>query len=186
MIVEKMPFRNFLPTMMLSILCGLLGSLMFVGTMVAFWQIIVPLASPSAQDWRHFVSDIAGGIFPIFWTFVLYLISALSASVFLPKKALEGRLVTVCLLVYLAYAEASLLALSAVHEINSEGANIMVGCLLNPLYYPIGILVSMPVTLAVFYVRRIQTWDSAEGKRLLLVLPVMVACLTAPLYLHKQ
>jgi len=171
---------------MLSIVCGLLGALIFVGTMVAFWQIIVPLASPSAQDWRRFVSEIAGGVFPVFWTFVLYLISALSASVFLPKKALEGRLVTVCVIVYFAYAEASLWALSAVHEINSEGASIMTGCLLNPIFYPIGILASVPVALAVFFIRRIQPWNAQEGRRLLLVLPVTIVCLAAPLYLQKQ
>jgi hypothetical protein len=181
-----MPFRDFLPTMILSIVCGLLGAVIFVGTLVAFWQIIVPLASPSAQDWRHFVSGIAGDVFPVFWTFALYLISALSASVFLPKKALEGRLVTVCVIVYVAYAAASLSALYAVHEINSEGASLMSGCLLNPIFYPIGILVSMPVALAIFFIRRIQPWNAQEGKRLLLIVPVTVVCLAAALYFKKQ
>jgi hypothetical protein len=179
-------FRNFLPTIFLAIVCGLVGALFFVGTMVAFWQIIVPLASPSAQDWRRFVTEVVGGVFPIFWTFALYFIAAMSASVFLPKKSLDGRLISVCVIVYVAYAGASFWALSAVRIINSEGARIMASGLINPYFYPIAIVMTMPVCFAICFVRRIQPWNPHEGKRMLLVLPVAFICLAAPLYLKGQ
>jgi hypothetical protein len=174
--------RNFLPTIVYSIVCGLVGALIFVGAMVAFWQIIVPLASPSAQDWRHFVTEAVGGIFPIFWTFALYLIAAMSASVFLPKKLLDGRLLSVCVIVYVAYAASSFWALSAVRIVNSEGARTMASGLINPYFYPVAVLMCIPVSLAIFFVRRIQPWNVHEGKRMLLILPVAFVCLAAPLY----
>jgi hypothetical protein len=174
--------KNLLSTTILCAVCGLIGALLFVGTLVAFWQIIVPLASPSAQDWRRFVTEIAGGLFPIFWTFVLYLIASMSASVFLPKKSLDGRLLTVSVLVYLVYAEASFWALSAVRDINREAAGVMASCLINPYFYPIGILTSVPPSLAIFFVRRIEPWNVEEAKRLLVILPVALIILGSPFY----
>jgi hypothetical protein len=154
-----------------------------IGTLMAFWLIIVPLPNPSAQDWRLLISDIAGWFFPLFWTDILYFIAALSAAVFLPRNAIEGKASTVILIVYLVYAEVAFWSLSCLRNVNPDGAIIMAFCLVNPLIYPIAILISLLAVMLILFVRQIKPWNKDEWKRMLFALPLLSILLATPLLL---
>ncbi|CAM6006195.1 unnamed protein product [Sphagnum balticum] len=156
-----------------------------IGTLMAFWLIIVPLPNPSAQDWRLLVSDVAGWFFPMFWTDVLYFVAALSAAVFLPRTAIEGKASTVILIVYLVYAQVGFWSLSWMRNVNPDGASIMAFCLVDPLIYPIAISISLLAVMLILFVRQIKPWNKNEWKRMLFALPLLSILLATPLLLAE-